>query len=277
MYLKPLKITSLITGPIPKKNTIRNHEYVLVRFREQFGERELDSICSDEIIAFLNQLTEGRKQTTKRVRYSLLKAFFNFIQNTIDVDLQNPCDMPIMRKIFRAPKLAQWKILDKETVDEIIFRQTNQRNRIILELMARGGLRRSEVLKLRARDIEDQKLSIRDPKSGKEAESAYIPLKLADRLNEHIRIKGIEPEDRIFPLSYAAVRIMVKKAGKLVGIDLKTHDLRRHAATYASRAGTPIEIVSKIILRHSNLSTTQRYLGKVTDIEAIRWIDNLHG
>jgi integrase/recombinase XerD len=69
----------------------------------------------------------------------------------------------------------------------------------------------------------------------------------------------------------------VKKAGDLVGIHLRPHDLRRHAATYASRAGTPLEIVSKIILRHSNLSTTQRYLGKVSDVEAMGWIDNLHG
>jgi integrase len=63
----------------------------------------------------------------------------------------------------------------------------------------------------------------------------------------------------------------------LVGIHLKPHDLRRHAATYASRSGTPLEIVSKVLLRHSNLSTTQRYLGKISDAEAIRWIDNLHG
>jgi len=69
----------------------------------------------------------------------------------------------------------------------------------------------------------------------------------------------------------------VIKAGKLVGIKLRPHDLRRHAATFASRAGTPLEIVSKIILRHSNLSTTQRYLGKVSDIEAMRWIDSIHG
>jgi integrase len=68
----------------------------------------------------------------------------------------------------------------------------------------------------------------------------------------------------------------VKKAGKLLGIDLKPHDLRRHAATYASRSGTPIEIVSKVILRHVNLSTTQRYLGKISDLEAMKWIDNLH-
>ncbi len=65
--------------------------------------------------------------------------------------------------------------------------------------------------------------------------------------------------------------------GKLVDIELRPHDLRRHAATYASRSGTPIEIVSKVILRHADLSTTQRYLGKVNDSEAIRWIETLYG
>jgi len=55
---------------------------------------------------------------------------------------------------------------------------------------------------------------------------------------------------------------------------LRPHDLRRHAATHASRAGTPIGIVSKVILRHVNLSTTQRCLGKVSDVEALRWIEN---
>ena len=69
----------------------------------------------------------------------------------------------------------------------------------------------------------------------------------------------------------------MKKAGSLVGVHLRPHDLRRHAATYASRSGVPIEIVSKVILRHADLSTTQLYLGKVSDIEAMRWIENLYG
>jgi hypothetical protein len=43
------------------------------------------------------------------------------------------------------------------------------------------------------------------------------------------------------------------------------------------RSLTPLEIVSKVILRHANLSTTQRYLGTVGDVEAMRWIDNLYG
>ncbi len=66
------------------------------------------------------------------------------------------------------------------------------------------------------------------------------------------------------------------EAGKLVSIQPKSHDLRRHAASDASRSSKPIEIVSKVILRHANLATTQRYLGKITDVGAVRWIENLY-
>ena len=73
-----------------------------------------------------------------------------------------------------------------------------------------------------------------------------------------------------------AARVLVKKAGELAGLNLRPHDLRRHAATHASRSGTPIEIVSKVILRRAHLATTQRYLGKVTDAETMRWIESLY-
>jgi integrase len=82
--------------------------------------------------------------------------------------------------------------------------------------------------------------------------------------------------DIVFPISYEAARIMVLKSGNMVGIRLRPHDLRRHAATFASRSGVPIEIISKVILRHANLSTTQLYLGKISDTEAMRWIENLY-
>ena len=39
----------------------------------------------------------------------------------------------------------------------------------------------------------------------------------------------------------------------------------------------PLEIVSKVILRHQDLKTTQAYLGKVSESEAIRWMDIIHG
>ena len=159
----------------------------------------------------------------------------------------------------------------------MIFRTRNNRNRLMLELMARAGMRIGEVLKITPKDIEDRKIILHDPKSGKESEVVFVTQKLADRLKEYIREKEVQPDKRIFPITYTASRAIAKKAGKLVGVKLSPHDLRRFAATYASRAGTPIEIVSKILLRHSNLSTTQRYLGKISDKEAMKWIDNLHG
>jgi integrase len=143
--------------------------------------------------------------------------------------------------------------------------------------MARGGLRVGEALKLTPADIEDRKLILKAPKSGRDQEVVFIPQKVAQRLSEYVREKPIQPEERIFPIGYAAARLIVKKAGKRAGVHLRPHDLRRHAATFASRSGTPIEIVSKIILRHANLATTQRYLGKVSDTEAMRWIETLYG
>ena len=225
----------------------------------------------------MSEVSDGTKQNTKKLRFTLLAAFFNYIKNSVEPDFKNPCDNPALRKLFRAGKPTQFKIIEKDVIDEIIFRTRSPRNRLMLELMARSCMRVGEVLKLTPKDIEDRKAIIRDPKCGKEAEVAFLPQKVADRLKKYISDNGIKPEDRIFPITYAAARIVVKKAGDLVGIHLKPHDLRRHAATYASRSGTPIEIVSKILLRHSSLSITQIYLGKISDAEAIRWIDNLHG
>jgi integrase len=236
----------------------------------------MESVTTDEILEFLNGITEGRKQQTKRIKYAHLSAFFNFIRANIDTDFRNPCDNPMMRKMFRSRPIVSWEIIEKDVIDEIIFTTTKLRNRLMLELMARGGMRVGEVLKLRAMDVHDRKLTLWDPKSGKEREHVFIPQKVADRLKEYIRDNGIQPDQRIFPISYEAARTMVKKEGDRVGIRLRPHDLRRHAATYASRSGVPMEIVSKVILRHANLSTTQIYLGKVPDTEAMRWIENIY-
>ena len=94
----------------------------------------------------------------------------------------------MLKKFYRSPGLIRWTILEKEVLDEVIFRITKPRNRLILELMARGGMRISEVLQLTPGDIEDRKLTLKSPKSGKEQEIVFIPQKVADRLREYILI-----------------------------------------------------------------------------------------
>ena len=225
----------------------------------------------------MNQITKGRKSQTKRARFTSLMAFFNFAKNNLDPDFTNPCDSPMLRKLFRPKVKTHWDILEKDTVDEIIFRTTKIRDRLILELMARGAIRICEVLKLTPNDVGDRKLLLREPKSGRETEIIFIPQKVADRLKGYVEAQKIGLHDRIFPICYEAARSVVIKAGKLVGPHLRPHDLHRHAATYASRSGVPLEIISKLILRHSNLSTTQIYLGKISDSEALKWIETIYG
>lgn len=260
-----------------RPNTLANYEFLLGKFGKVFSNRDITSISTERIIAFLADLTEGRKQNTKRSRYTTLSAFFNLIINTIQPEIRNPCLSPAVKTLFHKPQITHWIIFDKDTIDEAIFRTLNIRNRLILELMARGGMRISEVLGLKPIDIDGQKLLLHTPKSGREQEIVFIPNKLSGRLLNYVRDTASSIDQRIFPITYAGARKIVVKVGNMIGIKLRPHDLRRHAATYASRSGVPIEIISKVILRHANLSTTQRYLGKVSDQEAIRWIENLHG
>jgi integrase/recombinase XerD len=169
-----------------KKSTLKAYQSILSRLTDQFGERDLNSLTPEEVLSFLTDFNQGTKQLTKRTRYSQLTFFFNFITQNLDPDFRSPCNTPMLKKLYRRPGPIRWAILEKEVVDEIIFRTIKPRNRLILELMARGGMRIGEVLKLTPTDIEDRKLTLRAPKSGKEREIVFIPQNIADRLKEYI-------------------------------------------------------------------------------------------
>jgi integrase len=260
-----------------KQRTIESYRIILDRYATIYAQRSLDVITPDEIYHFLENLTQNLAKSTRRLRYAQLKAFYNFIIDRCSLSMRNPCNTPLLSKSFKAPKQHPYKILDRETVDEMIYDTKRQRDRLLLELQARCGLRIGELLKIRVSDVSDRSIILREPKSGKEAEMAYMPENISRKLVEYIKEKGLQGEERIFPICYSTARSLIRKLGAKLNVHVSPHDLRRYSATYASRNGIPLEIVSKIILRHRDLKTTQVYLGKISDSEAIRWMDILHG
>ena len=66
-------------------------------------------------------------------------------------------------------------MLERETVDEMIYNTKRVRDRLILELQARCGLRIGELLKIKVSDVSDRTITLRNPKSGKETELLYMP------------------------------------------------------------------------------------------------------
>lgn len=58
-----------------RPNTLANYEYLLGKLGNKYQGRYIDSISTEDIIAFLAEITEGRKQNTKRSRDTTMSPF----------------------------------------------------------------------------------------------------------------------------------------------------------------------------------------------------------
>ena len=67
-----------------KKNTVRAYEFTIAKFNQNFANRNLNEVSTDDILDFMTKFTEGLKPQTKRIRFSHLTAFFNFMRNNFD-------------------------------------------------------------------------------------------------------------------------------------------------------------------------------------------------
>ena len=196
-----------------RKRTIDSYQTLVGTFEKAYGNRSLESLQPDEMYQFLEHFTEGGAKSTRRLRYAQLKAFFNFIIDKCHHDMKNPCDTSLLSKTFRMPRQVPRTILDKETVDEMIYNTKHPRNRLILELQARCGLRIGELLNMKAQDVSERRLTIKQPKSGKEAEVAFMPEQIAKRMGDYIKGNNSLPDDHVFPISYSTARMFIRKLG----------------------------------------------------------------
>jgi hypothetical protein len=99
-------------------------------------------------------------------------------------------------------------------------------------------------------------------------------LRLGTRIRDldYVRMNEIQKKAFISPfwpgdLSRGWVRTLNPK--------IRPHDLRVHSATYTSRNGVPLKVISEVIQRHQDLKTTQMRLGKGSELEALRCMDVL--
>ena len=173
-----------------KQWTIDSYDYLLSRFERIYAERDLDSIGTDEIYTFLESQTHDLAKSTRRLRYAQLKAFYNFIIDRCSLNMKNPCNTSLLRKSYQTPKQVLRKMLEREMVDEMIYNTKGARDRLILELQARCGLRIGELLKIKVSDISDRTNALRAPKSGKESELAYMPENVSKKLAEYVMDKA---------------------------------------------------------------------------------------
>lgn len=161
-------------------------------------------------------------------------------------------------------------VLTKEQVWKIICAPENLKHRLILMTTYAAGLRASEVIALKPKHIESERMLIKvEDGKGRKDRYTMLSVKLLEELRRYYR--KYRPQTYLFssafkkrkdkPLSYETIRSIYEKARKSAGVKKGTglHTLRHSFATHLLEAGYDIRKI-QVLMGHSRLSTTMIYL-----------------
>lgn len=158
------------------------------------------------------------------------------------------------------------------------------RNRALLVVLWRGGLRIAEALALEPRDVDRATgtLHVRHGKGDVSRRVGLDPQAMAvlERWLEERRRLGIGPRARLFctisadvrgrPLYASAVREMMKHRAAKAGITKRVHPhgLRHTHAFELANEGTPLHLI-QAQLGHTSLATTDRYVRHIAPVALV--------
>ena len=157
------------------------------------------------------------------------------------------------------------EILSPQEVTALFRATPNLKHRALLMTMYAGGLRVSEVTRLRITDIDSQRMVIRI-EQGKGRKDRYVMLSphLHRVLQEYWRAR--RPRPLLFPgptgrpLTRESVNRLFHQARRRATITkhVYPYSLRHACATHLLESGTNIRVI-QTLLGHRSLRTTQRY------------------
>jgi integrase len=142
--------------------------------------------------------------------------------------------------------------------------------RLLVALEGFNGLRRVEVLRLRARDVALDEPSLRVLGKGRNGGKwRQVPVFPPVRRLLELALAGRAPSDRLFPLSKTgADRLLSRSAAAAgltaTGVKLSHHDLRRTFGRLAHSAGRDL-IQLKNLFGHASVEMTVHYIGLDSD------------
>ena len=158
--------------------------------------------------------------------------------------------------------------LTDEEIERIFKACTNIKDYLVIRTLARTGIRVTELIMIRPADLlpnENQIIITQLKKRGESYRNVYIDKVTMDTLIQYVRLKKIEPDERIFNITRFAIFAIVRKVGKLANINqvgkskIHPHNFRHSYAIKAIRSGVDIRKL-QLLLGHSSYSTTAAYL-----------------
>jgi len=238
--------------------------FSFLRFIKERGKSGVEAVERSDLEAFVeHEQDRGLKITTVKLRLATVKAFLRFMieEGVLEEDVFPwKLNLKIPERLPRA--------MDPEDVAKLLAAKVSVRDRAMILLLLRTGMRIGELLATRISDIhrEEQKILIYQGEKNQRGRVVYFSQDAKEALEAwmHQRDKRRElvfynPQGN--QLSYTSARMIFVKYLEQAGLSHKgytLHCLRHTYATDLINARMPLECLEKL-LGHTSLDVTRRY------------------
>ena len=266
----PDKFYSYLDGKNYSPNTISSYKKDLEQFKSFCKNKSIESIDYQFIRAYLSFLYD-KKYTSKSVsrHISSLKSFFKFLLRNEYIN-KNPMLLISTPKVEKKlPNYINYN--DLETILSIPDRNTplGLRNALILELLYSSGVRVSELVNIKLKDIDFNNNRILIFGKGSKERYVLYGSVCSKLLEEYLyKSRGVLTKDSEYLLvnkfgnkiTDRAIRMIIEDVIKQSCLKLKVspHTFRHTFATHLLNEGADLKIVQEL-LGHENIATTGIY------------------
>ena len=251
-----------------KANTLKQAAISLVQFLSFFATRGnivLEQLNREEIEAFVEFLQDkGRKPATVNTRLRNVYAFIRFL-----IIEYRGFDYGLMErkvKIKMPDRLP--RAIDPQHIDQLLLSIDDCRDRALILLLLRTGMRIGELLNCKLDDIDlyEQKILIYQSDKTSVGRAVYYSEDAQQALLTWLRVRDPDKAQLFYgrgesPLSYEAARMRFEKCLQKAGLQYSSYTLHCLRHTYATdllNARMPLECL-RVLMGHSNLEVTRRY------------------
>jgi integrase/recombinase XerD len=237
--------------------------------RQERGRTSLETITRDDVSSFIeHEQDRGMQPNTVSTRLRLVYAFLRYL---VDLEVVPP-DLLKRKLRIKVPE-ALPRAMDPEDVQQLLAVIEKPRDRAMILVLLRTGMRIGELLATRMSEVNlrEKQILIREAQKTRVGRVAYLSEDAGTALVVWLNQRDLTKE-RLFygqgrsRLSYTAIRTRFARYLEAVGLAHKgysLHCLRHTCATELLNAGMRLECLQQL-LGHSSIEMTRRY-ARLTD------------
>lgn len=246
------------------KNTLSAYECDLIHFFD-FIDTDLNQIARKDFSSYIKYLSKNEINPSTIIRkIASIKGFFKYLCFKRYLE-KNPA------MTIYAPKLAKKlpRVLSVAEIDKILKNNLDILELAIVDLLYSAGIRVSELVNLKYKNIDTKKHVIRIFGKGSKERIVPINKKCISTVEKYLKQREITAlkynESEFLFLKQDGKKItrqfvykIIRKQGETIGKKISPHTMRHSFATHLLENGADLRVVQEL-LGHSSIVTTQLY------------------